>query len=123
MSADLLLHAVASCMKTDTAPPQGGRRGPAHNYMFPRNIAENIMPVKLIVPSSLPGGHGGLRCGGGSLNHPRRRRHFLEQRRVLLPEPQHGLCVPAPGQPRMAGNLLLEVRLVVCATQRFLAPV
>src|SRR5207244_12737691 len=59
MIADLLLHAVPSCMKTDTAPPQGGRRGPAHNYMFPRNIAENIMPVKLIVPSSLPGATAG----------------------------------------------------------------
>src|SRR5437773_12421874 len=82
--------------------------------MFPRNIAENIMPVKLIVPSSLPGGHGGLRPGGRSLNHPRRRRHFPEQRRVLLPEPLHGLCVPAPGQPRMAGNQLLQLRLVVC---------
>src|SRR5437879_13046099 len=102
MIADLLLHAVPSCMKTDTAPPQGGRRGPAHNNMFPRNIAENIMPVKLIVPSSLPGGHGGLRPGGGSLNHPHPPPHFPRRRPVLLPDPPHGLGVPAPRHPRLA---------------------
>src|SRR2546430_15216021 len=102
MIADLLLHAVPSCMKTDTAPPQGGRRGPAHNYMFPRNIAENIMPVKLIVPSSLPGGHGGLRPGGGALNHPRRRRHLPELPRGLLPEPQDRLWVAGRRLPVMA---------------------
>src|SRR2546426_10886001 len=82
MIADLLLHAVPSCMKTDTAPPPGGRRGPAHNYMFPRNIAENIMPVKLMVLSSLPRGHGGLRRGGGSVDPPPRGRPVPEQRRT-----------------------------------------